>query len=59
MKVEAEFSRNESLAHSALPNTACSGFAGVCGIFKQFSGFEFFLLPNRVPVRPSASKADR
>jgi hypothetical protein len=26
--------------------------AGFCGIFKQFSGFEFFLLPNIAHARP-------
>ena len=32
---------------------------GVCGIFKHFSGFEFFLLPNRIPARPYAGNASR
>jgi hypothetical protein len=32
---------------------------GVCAIYKHFSGFEFFLLPNRIHVRPSASKSNR
>ncbi len=37
------------------PNTACTGQVEVCAIFKQFSGFEFILLPSRVHARPSAS----
>ncbi len=41
------------------PNTACTGRWGFCAIFEQFSGFEFFLLPNRVHARPSASNANR
>ena len=27
---------------------------GFCGIFKHFSGFEFFLLPNRIHAHPHA-----
>jgi hypothetical protein len=38
----------------ALPNTACTGRWGFCDIFKHFSGFEFFLLPNRIHARPNA-----
>jgi len=41
------------------PNTACTGRWGFCGIFEHFSGFEFFLLPNRIHARPSASNANR
>ena len=42
------------LGYSAMPlllhssNKACSGFVGVCAIYKHFSGFGFFLLPNRI-----------
>jgi hypothetical protein len=32
--------------------------AGFCGIYKHFSGFKFFLLPNRILVRPPASNAN-
>jgi len=32
---------------------------GFCGIFEHFSGFEFFLLPNRVHARPHAGNANR
>jgi hypothetical protein len=42
-----------------LPNTACTGQVGVCAIYKQFSGFEFILLPGRVQSRPPASNASR
>jgi hypothetical protein len=41
------------------PNKACTGQVGFCGFFKQSSGFEFFLLPNRVHARPPASNANR
>jgi len=40
-------------------NKACSGRLGFCGIFKHFSGFEFFLLPSRVHARPAAANAIR
>jgi len=42
-----------------LPNKACTGRWGFCGIFKHFSGFGFFLLPNIIHARPSASNASR
>jgi hypothetical protein len=32
---------------------------GVCAIYKHFSGFEFFLLPNRIHARPHAGNANR
>ena len=32
---------------------------GFCGIFKHFSRFEFFLLPNIVHARPHAGNANR
>jgi hypothetical protein len=32
---------------------------GFCGIFKHFSGFEFFLLPSRIHARPHAGNANR
>jgi hypothetical protein len=32
---------------------------GFCGIFKHFSGFEFFLLPSIVHARPHAGNANR
>jgi len=41
------------------PNKACTGRWGFCAVYKHFSGFEFFLLPNRVHARPSASNANR
>jgi hypothetical protein len=41
------------------PNKACSGFLGVCAIYKHFSGFEFFLLPNRIHAHPHAGNANR
>ena len=44
---------------SRLPNKACTGRWGFCGIFEHFSGFEFFLLPSRVHARPTASNANR
>jgi len=31
---------------------------GYCGIFKYFSGFEFFVLTNRISVRPRATYAN-
>ena len=31
----------------------------VCAIYKHFSGFEFFLLPSRIPVRPHTGNASR
>ncbi len=37
----------------------CSGRVGFCCIFKYFSGFEFFLLPNIVHARPAAAPLDR
>ncbi len=42
-----------------LPFHANTGRGGFCGIFEHFPHFEFFLLPNRIPVRPSASNANR
>jgi hypothetical protein len=44
---------------TAPPNKACTGRWGFCGIFKHFSGFGFFLLPNRIHAHPSASNANR
>jgi hypothetical protein len=32
---------------------------GFCGIFEHFSGFGFFLLPNRIYARPLAGNANR
>jgi hypothetical protein len=32
---------------------------GFCGVFKDFSGFGFFLLPNRIYARPHAGNASR
>ena len=40
-------------------NKACTGRWGFCAVYKQFSGFEFSLLPSRVHARPSASNANR
>jgi hypothetical protein len=36
-----------------------AGRWGVCGIFEHFSDFEFFLLPNRIHARPSATLRGR
>jgi len=36
-----------------------SGFLGVCGFEKHFSGFEFFLLSNRISARPKSANASR
>ena len=41
------------------PNTACTGHWGVCRIFKHFSGFEFFLLPNIVHARLLSTSTNR
>jgi hypothetical protein len=41
------------------PNKACSGFAGVCGFEKHFSGFGFFLLSGIFPARPQTTNASR
>jgi hypothetical protein len=41
------------------PNTACSGQVGTRRIFKHFSSFGFFLLPNRIHARPPAGNASR
>jgi hypothetical protein len=38
-------------------NKVSSGGLGVCGIFKHFSGFEFFLPPNRTPTSANAVNA--
>jgi hypothetical protein len=46
------FSRESSI-HPA-PNKACTGRWGTVRRFEYFSGFEFFLLLNRVRARPSA-----
>lgn len=35
-----------NLRHGRRVNQACSGHVGVCGVFKHFSGFEFFLPLN-------------
>jgi hypothetical protein len=43
----------------AAANKACTGRWGFGGFFEQFSGFGFFLLPNIVHARPSASNANR
>ena len=44
-----------------MANTACTGRWGVCGTLRveHFPRFEFFLLPSRVPVRPSAMLRER
>ena len=48
--VSAETREGQYMAAS----NACSGQWGVCAIYRPFSGFEFFLLPGRVPACPSA-----
>ena len=47
------------LFNYARANKACTGRWGFCRIFEYFSGFEFFLLPNRVHARLPASNANR
>jgi len=37
------------------PNTACSGFLGVCAVYKHFSGFGLFLLSGIFPARPQTT----
>jgi hypothetical protein len=32
---------------------------GFCAVFEHFSGFGLFLLPSRIPARPSAGNANR
>jgi len=41
------------------PNKACTRRWGFGAVFKQFSGFEFFPLPNIIHARPSAGNANR
>jgi hypothetical protein len=55
----AEYKRAGSLQNQKRANKACTGRWGFCAIYKQFSGFKFFLLPNRIHARPSASNASR
>jgi len=47
------------LNQQTAPNKACSGRVGFCRIFKHFSGFGFFLLPNLIHARPHATNANR
>ena len=47
------------LLNKPAPNTACTWRVGFCGIFRHFSGFEFFLLSNRIHARPHAANANR
>jgi len=42
-----------------MPNTACSGFLGVCGFEQHFSGFEFFLPSGIISARPKSANANR
>ena len=55
----AQGSDTNKIAAKMLANKACTGRWGFCRIFKHFSGFEFFLLPNIVHARPPASNANR
>jgi disulfide bond formation protein DsbB len=41
------------------PNKACIRRVGVCAIYKHFSGFRFFLLPNIVHARQKSANANR
>jgi len=41
------------------PNKACSGWWGVCGFDKHFSGFGFFLLSGIISARPTTTNANR
>jgi hypothetical protein len=42
-----------------LPNKACTGRWGTVRLFEHFSGFEFFLVSNRVHAHPHAGNANR
>jgi len=51
-----------SLAGGLVPaqqSVHCGRWGFCCTYGKHFSGFEFFLLPNRIHARPSASNANR
>jgi len=47
------------LEQQKTPNKACTRQVGFCAVYKQFSGFEFFLLPNTIHARPHAGNANR
>jgi hypothetical protein len=40
-------------------NIACTGFVGVCSVYKYFSGFGFILLSGIYLARPQTSNANR
>jgi len=42
-----------------VPNNACSGWWGLCGFEKHFSGFGFFLLSGIISTRPTTTNASR
>jgi len=48
-----------SLLTKTAANKACSGQVGFVAVFKHFSGFGFFLLPNIISARPLATNASR
>jgi hypothetical protein len=56
--VRVRLEKQASLASQKRANKACAGCWGFCAIYKHFSDLEFFLLPNRVHARPSASNAN-
>jgi hypothetical protein len=59
---ECEFCGDEHYAYSIeddTPNKACSGWVGVGGIFKPFSGFGLILPSERIHARPPAANANR
>jgi len=58
-KVLIESSIQSRLVKTVPPNKACSGFLGVCGFEKHFSGFGFFLLSGIFPARPKSANANR
>jgi hypothetical protein len=47
------------MAQHRVAKKAYTGRWGFRGIFKHFSGFEFFLLPSIVHARPSAMLRER
>jgi hypothetical protein len=47
------------ILNSKAPNTARSGFVGVCAIYKHFSGFGVFLLSGIFPAHPQTTNANR
>ena len=46
MEVKDRILSTSIFVFSTVPNKACTGRWGFCGIFKHFSDFEFFILPS-------------